>query len=57
MPPGGALPSASEVGVAEPVSGYLAGAPARVRLVVRLGLRALELTALPRRFSRMSPRR
>jgi choline dehydrogenase-like flavoprotein len=47
------LPSASEVGVAEPVSGYLAGAPARVRLVVRLGLRALELTAFPRRFSRM----
>jgi len=41
------------VGVAEPVSGYLAGAPSRVRLVVRVGLRALELTAFPRRFSRM----
>ena len=39
--------------MAEPVSGYLAGAPSRVRLVVRVGLRALELTALPRRFSRM----
>jgi choline dehydrogenase-like flavoprotein len=53
LPPGGALPSASEVGVAEPVSGYLAGAPARVQLVVRLGLRALQLTAFPRRFSHM----
>jgi choline dehydrogenase-like flavoprotein len=53
LPPGGALPSASEVGVAEPVSGYLAGGPPRVRLVVRLGLRALELTSFPRRFSRM----
>jgi hypothetical protein len=41
------------VGVAEPVSAYLAGAPSRVRLVVRVGLRALELTAFPRRFSRM----
>ncbi|HEY1594532.1 MAG TPA: GMC family oxidoreductase [Thermoleophilaceae bacterium] len=53
LPPGGALPSASEVGVAEPVSGYLAGAPARVRLVVRLGLRALQLTSFPRRFSHL----
>jgi choline dehydrogenase-like flavoprotein len=53
LPPGGALPSASEVGVAEPVSRYLAGAPARVQLVVRLGLRALQLTAFPRRFSHM----
>jgi choline dehydrogenase-like flavoprotein len=53
LPPGGALPSASEVGVAGPVSAYLAGAPARVRLVVRLGLRALELTSFPRRFSHM----
>ena len=41
------------MGVAEPVSGYLAGAPSRVRLVVRVGLCALELTAFPRRFSRM----
>jgi choline dehydrogenase-like flavoprotein len=41
------------VNVAEPVSGYLAGAPSRVRLVVRVGLRALELTAFPRRFSRL----
>jgi len=39
--------------VAEPVSRYLAGAPARVQLVVRLGLRALQLTAFPRRFSHM----
>jgi choline dehydrogenase-like flavoprotein len=53
VPPGGALPSATEVGVAEPVSGYLAGAPARVRLVVRLGLRVLQLTSFPRRFSRL----
>jgi choline dehydrogenase-like flavoprotein len=53
LPPGGALPSASEVGVAEPVSGYLAGAPARVRLVVRVGLRALQLTSFPRRFSHL----
>jgi hypothetical protein len=42
------------VGVAEPVSGYIGGAPARVQLVVRLGLRALQLTAFPRRFSHMS---
>jgi choline dehydrogenase-like flavoprotein len=53
VPAGGSLPSASDVGVAEPVSDYLAGAPARVRLVVRLGLRALQLTAFPRRFSHM----
>ena len=39
--------------MAEPVSRYLAGAPARVQLVVRLGLRALQLTAFPRRFSHM----
>ncbi|HEX6457653.1 MAG TPA: GMC family oxidoreductase [Thermoleophilaceae bacterium] len=39
--------------MAEPVSGFVAGAPGRVRLVVRLGLRALELTAFPRRFSHM----
>ena len=39
--------------MAEPVSSYLAGAPPRVRLVVRVGLRTLELTAFPRRFSRM----
>jgi choline dehydrogenase-like flavoprotein len=45
------------VGVAEPVSGYLAAAPARVRTVVRVGLRVLELTALPRRFSRMAVER
>jgi choline dehydrogenase-like flavoprotein len=42
------------VGVAQPVSGYLAGAPARVRLVVRAGLRVLQLSSFPRRFSRMS---
>jgi choline dehydrogenase-like flavoprotein len=53
VPAGGALPSAVEVGVAQPVSEYLAGAPDRVRLVVRLGLRALQLTALPRRFVHM----
>jgi choline dehydrogenase-like flavoprotein len=57
LPPGGALPSASEVGVAEPVSRYLADAPARVQMVVRAGLRALQLTALPRRFSHMSVER
>lgn len=39
------------------MSGYIAGAPDRVRLVVRVGLRALQLTAFPRRFSKMSPER
>jgi choline dehydrogenase-like flavoprotein len=53
VPAGGALPSAADVGVAEPVSSYLADAPERVRLVVRLGLRALQLTAFPRRFVHM----
>jgi choline dehydrogenase-like flavoprotein len=39
--------------VAEPVAGYLADAPARVRLVVRLGLHALQITSFPRRFSHL----
>jgi choline dehydrogenase-like flavoprotein len=53
VPAGGVLPGAVEAGVAEPVSEYIAGAPDRVRLVVRAGLRALQLTALPRRFAHM----
>jgi choline dehydrogenase-like flavoprotein len=39
--------------VAGPVSEFIGRAPGGVRAVVRLGLRVLELTALPRRFSHM----
>jgi choline dehydrogenase-like flavoprotein len=53
VPSGGALPGATDVGVAEPVSAYLAGGPAQVRLVVRVGLRALQLSSFPRRFSHL----
>jgi choline dehydrogenase-like flavoprotein len=53
VPPGGVLPGAVESGVAEPVSDYIAGAPDRVRLLVRAGLRALQLTAFPHRFAHM----
>jgi choline dehydrogenase-like flavoprotein len=53
IPPGGPLPSAVETGSAAPVSDYLLHASARLRFVVRLGLRVLALSAFPRRFSRM----
>jgi choline dehydrogenase-like flavoprotein len=53
LPEGGALPSAARVGVAEPVGRFVGGAPGGTRIVVRLGLRVLELSAFPRRFSRM----
>jgi choline dehydrogenase-like flavoprotein len=42
------------VAVASPVSAFLAGAPARIRLGARLALLVLELTTFPRRFSQLS---
>jgi choline dehydrogenase-like flavoprotein len=43
--------------VAVPVSDFLAQAPSQARMLVRVGLRVLEWTSFPRRFSRMSPER
>jgi choline dehydrogenase-like flavoprotein len=41
------------VAIAEPVAGFLAATSPRTRAGVRLALRALELSALPRGFSRL----
>ena len=43
--------------MAGPVSEFVGGAPSRVRTVVGMALRMLELSAFPRRFSRMSEER
>lgn len=43
--------------MAGPVSDFVGGAPSRVRTVVGMGLRVLELSSFPRRFSRMSVER
>ena len=54
------LPAAEREGgveVAEPVSELVATMSPRARALVRLALRALELSTLPRRFSRMQPPR
>ena len=55
MPAHAGLPSASEVGVARPVGGFLARSPGQVRVLMRAALVALELSAFPRRFSRLDP--
>jgi choline dehydrogenase-like flavoprotein len=56
LPAGERLPAAegaAGVPVAEPVSIFLANAPPRVRLAVRLALLVLERAPFPRRFSRL----
>src|SRR5690349_4777257 len=55
IPRGGSLPGAEDVGVAVPISDFLARAPRSVGTLVRVGLYALELSAFPRLFSRLSP--
>jgi choline dehydrogenase-like flavoprotein len=55
IPRGGSLPGAEDVGVAAPISDFLGRAPRSVGTLVRVGLYALELSAFPRLFSRLSP--
>lgn len=54
------LPAAEREGgvaVADPIAGLVATMSPRSRALVRLALRALELSSPPRRFSRLEPRR
>src|SRR5690242_3523769 len=57
IPRGGSLPGAEDVGVAVPISDFLARAPRSVGTLVRVGVYALELSAFPRLFSRLPPER
>jgi choline dehydrogenase-like flavoprotein len=57
IPAAGDLPGAERdagVAVVDPVCALLVAAPGRVRLGVRVALYAFELTAFPRRFSKLS---
>ncbi len=57
VPPGGRLPGAEVEGgvpVVEPIEQLLAASPARTQTAVRIGLRALQWTSFPRRFTRLS---
>ncbi len=53
MAPGaGPLPPASELDIAGPISGYVAGLPTRGRLTIRFALFVIEWMPFPWRFSR-----
>lgn len=54
IPPGGALPAAADTdGVSDGVARVLAAATPRMRGLTALGLRTLERSTFPRRFSRL----
>src|SRR5689334_7041562 len=60
LPPGGSVPGTAAPGgvaVVACVERYLGAGPRRVRIALRLALRAMEWSTFPRRFSRLDPAR